>query len=162
MLTTSRAQYVQAADPVNRQKVDLCCHRNIEQTAEIFRDTYDQLAATANRSSELVPPHGKGVFCLQRPTCFDKRGNLTIVLTLKIHAVGHHFHARIVEGVVRHRDLVAKIKITKFFPGMFVGDSRKFMLAKISRSTVSETSFIGTFIYWNPQNDSIYSIVCIK
>ena len=28
----------------------------------------------------------------------------------------------IVGGVVRHRDLVAKIKIAKFFPGMFVGD----------------------------------------
>ena len=77
------------------------------------------------------------VFCLQRPTRFDsKRGNLTIVLTLKIHAVGHHFHARIVEGVVRHRDLVAKIKIVKFFPGVFVGDSRKFMFAKISHYTV--------------------------
>ena len=44
----------------------------------------------------------------------------------------------IVGGVVRHHDLVAKIKITKyFFHGMFVGDSWKFMLVKISRYTVS-------------------------
>ena len=42
----------------------------------------------------------------------------------------------IVGGVVRYRDLVAKIKIAKFFPGEFVGDSRKFVLAKISRYTV--------------------------
>ena len=36
----------------------------------------------------------------------------------------------IVGGVVRYCDLVAKIKIAKFFPGVFVGDSRKFVLAK--------------------------------
>ena len=36
----------------------------------------------------------------------------------------------IVEGVVRDRDLVAKLRIQNFFPGMFVGDSRKFMLVK--------------------------------
>ena len=32
----------------------------------------------------------------------------------------------IVGGVVRHRDPVAKVKIAKFFPGVFAGDSRKF------------------------------------
>ena len=47
----------------------------------------------------------------------------------------------IVEGVVRHRDLVAKIKIVDFFPGVFVGDSRKFVLAKIFRYTV----FMGAY-----------------
>ena len=36
----------------------------------------------------------------------------------------------IVGGVVRYRDLVAKIKIMKFFLGVFVGDSRKFVFAK--------------------------------
>ena len=41
----------------------------------------------------------------------------------------------IVGGVVRYRDLVAKIKIAKFFSWR-VGDSRKFVLAKISRYTV--------------------------
>ena len=63
----------------------------------------------------------------------------------------------IVGCVVRYCDLVVKIKITNFFffPGMFVGDSRKFMLAKNSCYMVSEASFIGTFIYQNPQNDSI-------
>ena len=42
----------------------------------------------------------------------------------------------IVGGVVRYHDLVAKIKIAKFFPSVFVGDLRKFVLAKISRYTV--------------------------
>ena len=42
----------------------------------------------------------------------------------------------IVGGVVRHHDLVAKMKIAKFFLAMFVRDSRKFMLAKISHYTV--------------------------
>ena len=32
----------------------------------------------------------------------------------------------IVGGVVRHRDIVVKIKITNFFLSVFVGDSRKF------------------------------------
>ena len=35
------------------------------------------------------------------------------------------FMQEIVGGVVRYRDLVAKIKITKFFPDMFVGDWQK-------------------------------------
>ena len=43
----------------------------------------------------------------------------------------------IIGGVVRYRDLIAKIKIAKFFPGVFVGDSHKFVLAKMSRYTVS-------------------------
>ena len=43
----------------------------------------------------------------------------------------------IVGGVVRYCDLVAKIHTAKFFPGVFVGDSRKFVLAKISRYVVS-------------------------
>ena len=94
------------------------------------KHVYDQLAATANRSSELAPFLWHGSFSL---TAIDF-DNLTTVSTLKIHAVGHHFH---VGGVVRHRDLVAKIKIAKnFFSGLFVGDSRTFMLAKISRYTV--------------------------
>ena len=42
----------------------------------------------------------------------------------------------IVGGVVRYRDLVGKIKLAKFFPGVFVGDLRKFVLAKISRYMV--------------------------
>ena len=32
------------------------------------------------------------VFHWQRPTHFDKHGNLTIIAMLKMHAVGHHFH----------------------------------------------------------------------
>ena len=41
----------------------------------------------------------------------------------------------IVGGLVRYRDLVAKLKIAKVFARR-VGDSRKFVLAKISRYTV--------------------------
>ena len=39
-------------------------------------------------------------------------------------------------GVVLECDQVAKLKIAKIFPGVFAGDSRKFMIAKISRYTV--------------------------
>ena len=46
----------------------------------------------------------------------------------------------IVWGVVRRRNHVAKLKIAKFFLGLFVGDSRKFMLAKISCYTVTVSS----------------------
>ena len=46
----------------------------------------------------------------------------------------------IVGGVLRYRDLVAKINIAKFFPGVFFGDSRKFVLAKISHYTVVSRS----------------------
>ena len=52
----------------------------------------------------------------------------------------------IVGGVVRYRDLVAKIKIAIFFPGVFVGDSRKFVLAKISRYTVLRSQIKNTFM----------------
>ena len=77
------------------------------------------------------------VFHRQRPTRFDKRGNLTIILMLKMHAVAIIISmGKIVGGAVRHCDLVAKIKIAKFF-FWHVGDSQKFMLAKISRYTVS-------------------------
>ena len=38
----------------------------------------------------------------------------------------------IVGAVVRDCDLVAKLKIMKFFPGVFVGDLQEFMLVKIS------------------------------
>ena len=55
------------------------------------------------------------VFHRQRPTRFDKRGNLTIVLTLKMHAGAVIISmGKIVGGAVR-RDLVAKIKIANFF-----------------------------------------------
>ena len=53
----------------------------------------------------------------------------------------------IVEGVVRDRDLVAKLRIQNFFPGMFVGDSRKFMLVKISHYTVH------VYMWSNPMAD---------
>ena len=41
-----------------------------------------------------------------------------------------------VGGLVRRSDRVAKLKTRNLFLGVFVGDSRKFMLAKISRYTV--------------------------
>ena len=38
----------------------------------------------------------------------------------------------IVGGVVRDHDLVAKLNIAKFLPGVFVGDSQKVIFEKIS------------------------------
>ena len=55
---------------------------------------------------------------------------------VELRAEGHHLHAGNCRGVVRYRDLVAKKKSQNFFPGVFVGDSRKFVLAKISHYTV--------------------------
>ena len=46
------------------------------------------------------------------------------------------YRCEIVGGVVIGHDLVAKLKTAKIFPGMFEGDSGKFVLAKISRYTV--------------------------
>ena len=53
--------------------------------------------------------------------------------------------------MVRHRDLVAKIKIAKFFPGVFVGDL-KFMLAKISRYTVVLLHIVMNFVH-SPESE---------
>ena len=54
--------------------------------------------------------------------------SVEILLDVENNAVGHHSTGEIVGGVVRHRDLVAKKKIAKFFfPGVFVGTSLKFM-----------------------------------
>ena len=58
---------------------------------------------------------------------------------VEILAEGHHFTQEIVEGVVRHRNLVVKRKVGKFFPSVFVSDSQKFMLAKICRYTVTHS-----------------------
>ena len=51
---------------------------------------------------------------------------------------------KIIWGVVRYCDLVVKIKITKLFSGVFVGDLQKFMLTKISCYTVCAHSFAFT------------------
>ena len=60
------------------------------------------------------------VFRQQRPTRIDKCGNLTIVSTLKIPGVGHHFVGEVVGGAVRHRDLVAKSRNFFFFACLLV------------------------------------------
>ena len=88
-LLTSRAQCLRVTDPVNCQKVHLFCCRSIKQTAEIFCN----LRSTRCNCEYILGD-----------------GNLTIVSTLKMHAVGHHFHAENCRGAVRHCDLVAKIK----------------------------------------------------
>ena len=51
----------------------------------------------------------------------------------------------IVGGAVRYRDLVAKIKIAKFFPGVFVGDSRNLCSRKFPaiRYYIFEVILIG-------------------
>ena len=49
----------------------------------------------------------------------------------------------IVGGAVRDFNLVTKLKI--LFPSVFVGDSQEFMLMKISRYTVHESSLLNPF-----------------
>ena len=53
-----------------------------------------------------LPPFGMAPFQRQQLTRFDKRGNLTIVLTLETHDVCHISMREIVGGVVRHRVLL--------------------------------------------------------
>ena len=77
--------------------------------------THDQLAATANRSTELAPSLWHGSFRQQRPTRFDKRGNLTFVLTLKIMLWVTISIRKIIGGVVRHCDFVVKTKCEIYF-----------------------------------------------
>ena len=60
-----------------------------------------------------------------QPTRFEKRGSLTIISMLKIHAVGMW---EIVGGVVRHHDIVVKIKITNFFLVCLLVIREKFLL----------------------------------
>ena len=132
-----RAQCLWVAHPVNRHRVDQLYRRSIEQSAEILRD----LRSTHLSSPQLqidnrrwLPPFGKATFRRQRPTGFDKRGASYYRFDVKIHAEGHHFHA------VNCRELGQMLwpcrenKIWNFFlPGVFFGDSRKFMLEKNSR-----------------------------
>ena len=47
---------------------------------------------------------------------------LTVILTLKYMLKVTINVWEIVGGVVRYCDLVGKIKLAKFFPGVFVGD----------------------------------------
>ena len=49
---------------------------------------------------------------------------------------GHHFTCQIVGGVVIDYDLAVKLNSWNFFPGVFVGELRKFMLVKISSYVV--------------------------
>ena len=90
----------------------------IEQTAENFRDLryLPVITATAKGSSELAPSlwHGSS-----SPTATDTLliSVLTsyVVLTLKYTLRVAISMREIVGGVVRYRDLVAKIKIANFF-----------------------------------------------
>ena len=86
-----------------------------------------------------IDPFGMAVLHRQRLTRFDKRANVLLVLTLTYTLRITISMWKIVGGVVRYRDFVVKIKKkANFFPGVFVGDSRKFVHAKISRYTVIE------------------------
>ena len=73
----------------------------------------------------------------------------------------------IVRGVVRYRDLVTKIKIAKFFPGVFVSDSQKFVLAKISHYTVCGRDSVrahaqSSHVYLASTLDVIHMIKCTR
>ena len=137
-LLTSRAQCLRVANPVNCQKVDLFCHRSIEQTVEIFH-----VLRSTRRNCECI----LGVSSLPLAWQFFTDSNRHALISVEILLSFRRWKCtlwvtismrEIVEGAVRHCDLVAKIKIAKkFFSGVFVSDSRKFMFAKISRYTVS-------------------------
>ena len=108
----------------------------IEQTAEVFAiyDNSPVITATANRSSELAPSlwHGSS-----SPTVTD---TLTVVLTLKYTLRVTISMRKIVGGVVRYRDLVAKIKIAKiFFLACLLVICENFPLYGIFRPPGSET-----------------------
>ena len=55
-----------------------------------------------------------------------------------------NFTHKIVGGVALDHDQVSKLKFMNFFLGVFDGDSRKFILAEISRYTVSVFSYRGS------------------
>ena len=93
----------------HRASLEIFC--NLQST----RLSYPQLRIDPR--SEL-PPFGMTAFHRQRPTCFDKCGNVFYRFVVKIHAEGHHCR-EIVGAVVRHSNLVAKIK---FFPGLLLSD----------------------------------------
>ena len=132
-LLTSRAQCPRVADPVNCQKVDLFCRRSIEQTAEIFLDLQ-----STHRNCEYI----LRVSSLPLAWQFFTDNNRHALISMEILLLFRRWKwlwvtismREIVGGVVRHCDLVAKITKSFFWR---IGDSQKFMLAKISCYTVS-------------------------
>ena len=137
-LLMSRAQCLRVADPVNCQKVDLFCHWSIEHTAEIFCNL-----RSTRRNCECILGVSSLPLAWQFFTDSDRHALISMEILLSFWRWKYTLWVtismrKIVGGVVRHCYLVAKIKIAKFFfSGVFVGDSRKFMLAKISRYAVS-------------------------
>ena len=92
-LLTSRAQCLRVANPVNCQKVDLFCHRSIEQTVEIFH-----VLQSTRRNCECILGVSSLPLAWQFFTDSNRHALISVeillsVLTLKMHAVGHHFHA---------------------------------------------------------------------
>ena len=133
-LLTSRAQCLRVADPVNWQKVDLFCHRSIEQT-------FCDLLSTRCNCEYILAVSSLPLawqFFTDSDRHTDKRGNLTIISTLKMYAVGHNFHGGNCRGCGQTLcvTLLQKYKL-QIFSGMFIGDLWKFMFAKIFRYTVS-------------------------
>ena len=117
----------------------------VEALSKLFT-TYDQFTVTetANRSSQLAPSLWHGSFLPTATYVHTLILSMIIIMCSIISPLKYTLSScrvtvsmwEFVGGVVR-RDLVAKIKITqKFFPSVFVGDSRKFMLAKISHYVV--------------------------
>ena len=120
----------------------LLCRRSTEQTSEFFFGKsdlcYAQLAFRHRNCKWIFGVlFGKEVYCQQLPTHFGKCVNILRSLEHRVQAglprQGRHFTCEIVGDVVMNRGLVPKLKLQIFFPGVLVGDTRKFMLAKISR-----------------------------
>ena len=149
---------------------DVFCRTSIEQTAENFsRPTINSPQLRIDPRSKL-PPFSMAAFQRQQPTRFGKNGNLTIVWKWKSYyrlemesyyrfdventRCVPHFHLGNCRGVVRRRDLVAKIKIA--FPACWWFaknlSSRKFPAIRIG-ANMSEphTSLFNcdfSYNYW--------------
>ena len=137
-LLTSQAQCLRVVDPVNCQKVDLFCRRSIKQTAEIFRN----LRSTRRNCKYIL-----GVSSLPLAWQFFTDSDRHTLISMEILLSFRRWKCtlwvtismrKIVGGAVRHCVWPCCKNINReIFSGVFIGDSRKFMLAKISRYTVS-------------------------
>ena len=101
-------------DPVTQEKIGLSCCTSIEQTTEIFAIT----ATEKERSSGRVSLTWQ-FFANSNPHALISEVTSYYHFSVEIHSEFSRsitiFMCEIVEGVVRHRDFVAKLKIPKLF-----------------------------------------------
>ena len=116
LLTISRAQYLRAADQVNQQKVDPFCRRSISKIliAEVFRDL-----RSTRRNCEWILGVSSLPLAWQFFAVSNRHALVSVEILLSFRRWKYtlwvtNFKREIVGGVARH-DLVAQIKIAKFF-----------------------------------------------